>query len=646
MFDKKQESRFYNGNPNVKNANVQQNYSLEQVKNIQRYMTNPAEFINECVKVISIDKGIVPFHLYPYQKRIIEAVNNNRFTICKLFRQSGKALPLDTPIATPNGFVPLQDIHPGSIVFGDDGCETVVTAESEIQNLQMYRITFDTGEQIVACKDHQWTVCDRRNSKRNCERVLTTEQIANTNWRNMNRRGYWEYRFYISNTKPVQYRYRDVRIDPYLLGVWLGDGNSRDNRFTFEEKNLQFFKEQGITPIITEGQTRVGSQGQNIYTARIQELQIADLRHYNLLQNKHIPTDYLFGSIEQRIALLQGLMDTDGYVGPLHDCEIAFSIKYQKLCDDVEQLLHSLGIKVFKRFKSSTDSYSLYFYANGTVFECCRLPYKKANINYQKTIRNRNTSSRTIVNVEKLATPQLAKCIQVNNDRHVYLCGKNYLPTHNSTIIAAYCLWFGIFHNNKDIVILANKLGTAREIYSRIAQMYEGLPDYVKPGVKEYNKTSMVLENGSKISCAATSASAIRGRSIALAVVDEFAFLPGGIAEEFITSTFPALSSSGTSKLVLISTPCGLNHFYKIWHDSEQGLNDFVRVEGKWTEIHGGPNDNWFEIQSKLLGDPVKVAQELECVDGSTKIRVQNKQTGQIIETTIGEFYNKLNHTC
>ena len=90
MFEKKQESRFYNGNPNVKNANVQQSYTLDQVKNIQRYMGDPVTFIDECVKVISIDQGIIPFHPFPYQKRIIEAVNNNRFTICKLFRQSGE----------------------------------------------------------------------------------------------------------------------------------------------------------------------------------------------------------------------------------------------------------------------------------------------------------------------------------------------------------------------------------------------------------------------------------------------------------------------------------------------------------------------------------------------------------------------------
>ena len=298
MFDKKQESRFYNGNPNVKIAGAQQSYTLEQVKQIQTYSKDPCAFINNCVKVISIDKGIVPFHLYPYQERIINAVHNNRFTICKLFRQSGK-----------------------------------------------------------------------------------------------------------------------------------------------------------------------------------------------------------------------------------------------------------------------------------------------------------------------------------------------------STVIAAYCLWFGIFNNNKDIVILANKLAAAKELFSRIEMMYETLPDFVKPGVKEYNKTSMVLENGSKISCAATSASAIRGRSIGLLICDEFAFLPPGIAEEFITSSFPALSASGTSKLVLISTPYGMNHFYKIWHDSEQGLNDFVHVEGKWSESR---DQIWYDTQAKLLGDPVKVAQELECVHGNTLVRIKNRKTDEITTITISELYKRL----
>ena len=90
----------------------------------------------------------------------------------------------------------------------------------------------------------------------------------------------------------------------------------------------------------------------------------------------------------------------------------------------------------------------------------------------------------------------------------------------------------------------------------------------------------------------------------------------------------------------MISTPCGLNHFYKIWHDSEQGLNDFVRVQGEWKEAR---DDKWFEEQSKLLGDPVRVAQELECVTGNTNIRLKNKKTGIIEELPIEKFFETLN---
>lgn len=107
--------------------------------------------------------------------------------------------------------------------------------------------------------------------------------------------------------------------------------------------------------------------------------------------------------------------------------------------------------------------------------------------------------------------PYQKRIIDAINNNRFTIC-KLFRQAGKSTIVAAYCLWFTIFNDNKDVVILANKLSAAKEMFSRCQQMYEMLPDFIKPGVKEYNKTSMVLENGSKLSCAATSASAIRGR--------------------------------------------------------------------------------------------------------------------------------------
>jgi len=234
--------------------------------------------------------------------------------------------------------------------------------------------------------------------------------------------------------------------------------------------------------------------------------------------------------------------------------------------------------------------------------------------------------------------PYQEKIVKTINQNRFTIC-KLFRQSGKTTVVAAYCLWYAIMHDHKDVVLLANKLATAKEAYSRILFFYEELPDFLKPGVKEYNKTSVIFDNGSRIRAAATSASAIRGQSVALTVVDEFAFLSSGIAEEFIASTFPALSSSSTSKLVLISTPYGLNHFYKIWHDSENGLNDFVRVEGVWKESR---DQKWYDEQCKLLGDKIKIAQEIECVTGETLVTIKDTENGKIYTMPIEDLYSSL----
>ena len=178
--------------------------------------------------------------------------------------------------------------------------------------------------------------------------------------------------------------------------------------------------------------------------------------------------------------------------------------------------------------------------------------------------------------------------------------------------MAAYCLWFITFNDHKTAAILANKKAQAIEIFSRMQYMYELLPDFLKPGVIEWNKTSCTLDSGSKCFCASSSSSSIRGRSINLLLLDEFAYLQSGIAEDFIASVFPTLTSSKESKLVIISTPSGLNQFYRIWKDSENGKNDFVRVRGYWNEIY---DQKWYEEQCRLLNnDKAKISSELDCL--------------------------------
>ena len=180
-----------------------------------------------------------------------------------------------------------------------------------------------------------------------------------------------------------------------------------------------------------------------------------------------------------------------------------------------------------------------------------------------------------------------------------FTIAKLFRQAGKSTILAAYVLWYATFNTNKTACILANKQAIAIEILGRVQYMHEMLPNWLKQGASEWNKKSFKFENGSRVFCAATSPSSVRGNSISLLVVDEFGFLPNTLADEFIASVFPTLSSSKESKIVLISTPNGMNHFAKMWLESEQGLNNFVRVEGKYQEAR---DEQWAQDMYKLLG--------------------------------------------
>lgn len=189
--------------------------------------------------------------------------------------------------------------------------------------------------------------------------------------------------------------------------------------------------------------------------------------------------------------------------------------------------------------------------------------------------------------------------------------GKLFRQAGKSTIVAAYFAWYVLFNDNKTAVILANKQAIAVEIFGRVQFIIESLPQWLQQGVVEWNKKSLVLENGSRCIAAATSASAVRGMSVNLLLLDEFAHLGPNLAEEFIASVFPTLSSSESSKLVIISTPNGLNHYHKLWVEAQNGINDFTTVEGRWQE-NPKRNQAWAESMRAKLGE-VKYRQEIEC---------------------------------
>ena len=156
-----------------------------------------------------------------------------------------------------------------------------------------------------------------------------------------------------------------------------------------------------------------------------------------------------------------------------------------------------------------------------------------------------------------------------------------------STIVTAYLLWYVLFNANVNVAILANKAPTAREMLGRLQLSYENLPKWMQQGILGWNKGSLELENGSKILASSTSASAVRGMSFNIIFLDEFAFVPNHIAEQFFASVYPTISSGKSTKVIIISTPHGMNQFYKLWHDAERGANNYVATEVHWSEVPG-----------------------------------------------------------
>ncbi len=180
-----------------------------------------------------------------------------------------------------------------------------------------------------------------------------------------------------------------------------------------------------------------------------------------------------------------------------------------------------------------------------------------------------------------------------------------------STIVTAYLLWYVLFNDNTNVAILANKAATAREMLGRLQLSYENLPKWLQQGILGWNKGSLELENGSKILAASTSASAVRGMSFNIIFLDEFAFVPNHIAEQFFSSVYPTISSGKKTKVIIISTPHGMNMFYKLWHDAERKANEYIPTEVHWSQVPGR-DDVWKEQTIKNTSE-AQFKVEFEC---------------------------------
>lgn len=224
-----------------------------------------------------------------------------------------------------------------------------------------------------------------------------------------------------------------------------------------------------------------------------------------------------------------------------------------------------------------------------------------------------------------------------NNNKVIMLAPRQ---SGKTTSIATYIAHYVIFNKFKTVAIIANKEDTAKEIFDRVQLIFEYLPIWLKPGVKEWNKKSMDFDNGCSVIIGSTSSSSISGKSINLLYIDEVALISKKMAEAFFNSVLPVVAADENAKIVLSSTPKSLNHFYKMWKNAENGVSGYIPLRVYWNEPPG--RDESYKQQIIKAEGIEHWTQEYACVCGKTLITIRNKITKKISHISIEDFYKSL----
>jgi deoxycytidine triphosphate deaminase len=395
-------------------------------------LASPPENLTELVEV----RDDEPFVIHPQEfclGRTLEWVELPNDVVARI---EGKALALDTEVPTPDGWTTMGEIGEGDWVFDPTGAPVrVVGTTGELRSRPCREVVFSDGTRVVADIYHEWEVRSRYDrSRRNPYRVMSTAEIAGSLKVGI------EYNWHVAQSGAVRYAERELPIDPYVLGVWLGDGTSRNANITTVDRDILhqcveagygYRKAAGPHAYLvgpgTEPHVRDPATGRYTDNDSLQ----SRLRSLGLLGNKHVPRQYLEASIDQRRALLHGLMDTDGYVDSWGRCELT-TVK-RHLAEAYRELVASLGFRpVIAAKRAMLDGrdcgpkYDVTFTPDEPVF---RLPRKLA----RQKVTGRFKKGRSIVAINEFPSVPV-RCIEVDSMRGSYLITRSFIPTHNSSL--------------------------------------------------------------------------------------------------------------------------------------------------------------------------------------------------------------------
>lgn len=341
-------------------------------------------------------------------------------------------LSLTTPIPTIDGWKSMADIHEGDIVFSDDGKPCIVLGESPIyDDHDCYKITFSDDSSVIADADHLWTVEEKQIRQRpRYETIWKRKTLQTKNLSIVKHR--------INVPKPLELPEKNLKIPPYTLGLWLSDGASHypaifAHKDTIDELS-GYMKADGC-----KLSDKKPMNGGGVYRTHILGLR-KEFVKYNLLKNKHIPSEYLRASLAQRLALLQGLMDGDGSCGENGGAKLATCIP--ELARGFAELIRTLGFKANSYIDYNTRNFYKgewvkgkpehhFFFTSYPDLPVFKLKYKINKQNPSKVGNPHQSKRYQITSIEKVDSVPV-KCISVDSHSHLFLCGDGMIPTHNS----------------------------------------------------------------------------------------------------------------------------------------------------------------------------------------------------------------------
>lgn len=524
------------------------------------------------------------------------AEEGKREIVLSCGRRWGKALALDTPILTTKGWSDMGSLEVGDQVFGPDGLpKKVLDATEVLYSRPTYEVVFSDGSTIVADEEHQWSVetkSKRKNDRRGYPKqleVLTTKEMAD----NLVVNG--ESNYSIPLASPVEFPQKDVPIHPYVFGAWLGDGLSLGGRF-YTEEMVSIFATLGYT---------LEKKPQK-YAYLIKGIQ-PFLKQLGVFGRKHIPNIYKFSSYEQRLALVQGLMDTDGTIGT--NGQFEFCVVNERLARDVHEVILSLGIKAM-------------FYEGNAVLNgrVVSKRYRIRGATTQKIFRllrkvdrlpTKTRSERRFIRSITLVPTVPVRCIQVEGE--LYLAGKELITTHNSNL-AAYLALKPLLGVRKNIWVVSPTYDLSQKVFNYAVRWFAMVAPSQRGGIANRPYPKIKTAKGSLLECkSAENPTSLLGEELDLLIIDEASRVPRRVWEQYL---FPTLASRKGSA-IFISTPLGKNWFYEEWVKAKDHGAAFNMPS--FTNPHFS-KDEWDRAKEKLPADIFSQEYEAQFLDDAAQL--------------------------